>query len=110
MNSEELEMWKDGVFEHCHYLETLVNDRKTLKGLIEEHLKQFFDWDEIEYSKDFDVITMKWAHDAQPVIYNTKIGELGMDWIIKAEYDDLAYRIVVIEIYPFGLPVEDVGD
>ena len=103
MNTDELSSWRDGVNEHISMVDTLVNDRKILKNLIEEHLKQFFDWDSIEYNKDFSEITMKWDKDCHPIIKHEKINELMMDWCISVGYDDNAFRIVVIEVYPFGL-------
>lgn len=103
MDKERLEQWKDGVMEHCKYVQDMIKQRKLLKEHIEEHLSQFFDWESIEYSKDFDVITLTWAYGHNPIIYHDKIGELNMDWTIKAEYDDKAFRVVVIEVHPFGI-------
>ena len=106
MDKDTLEQWKDGVMEHTINVQQMIKERKLLKKHIEEHLSQFFKWNDIDYSKDFDVITLKWDRDVNPVIKKEKIHELGIDWIIRAGYDDQAFRIVVIELYPFGLPKE----
>ena len=102
-NLEELENWRDAVGIHMDALDTIINDRKILKNSIEAHLKSCFDWDDIEYNKDFTVITLKWEYGHNPVIRHENISELNMDWIIRADYDDEAFRIVVVEVYPFGI-------
>ena len=99
----ELETWKKAVNEHIDMLNSLVDDRKSLKKSIEEHLKSCFEWDDIEYNRDFSVITLKWDKDTSPVIYHDKISELGMDWSIHADYDENAFKIIVVEVYPWGV-------
>lgn len=101
-----LSEWKEAVSIHMDALDTLINDRKILKNSIEEHLKLCFEWDDIEYNRDFSVITLKWQYNHNPVIKHDKICQLDMDWIIRADYDDEAFRIVVVEIYPFGITGE----
>jgi len=103
MNKEQFQEWQKGVKEHISHLNNTVEERKILKEILENHLKQFFNFDEIEYDREFQKILLKWDRIANPVIRNDNIGNLGMDWIIRADYDDQAFRIVVIEIYPFGL-------
>ena len=58
MNSEELEMWKESVFEHTRMMETLVNDRVAIKELMSNHLKQYFEYDEIKFDDLFNKITL----------------------------------------------------
>lgn len=99
----ELETWKNAVSIHLDSLESIIEDRKILKNSIETHLKSCFDWDDIEYNKDFTVITLKWEYNHNPVIRHENISELNMDWIIRADYDDKAFRIVIVEVYPFGI-------
>ena len=103
MNLEEFRTWQDGVCEHIRMLDQMVDDRKILKEIIEKHLKQFFDYDDIEYDREFNKITLKWDKGTSPVIKNDMIADLHMDWIIRADYDDNAFRVVVVEVYPFGL-------
>ena len=103
-----LDTWKKAVDEHISILDQTIEDRNTLKKSIEEHLSQFFEWEEIEYNRDFTIITLSWAYDKSPVIKADKISDLKMDWIINADYDDKANRIVVIELYPWG--VEEVDN
>ena len=100
-----LDTWKKAVDEHISILDQTIEDRNTLKKSIEEHLSQFFEWEEIEYNRDFTVITLSWAYGVSPVIKADKISDLKMDWIINADYDDKANRIVTVEIHPWG--VED---
>ena len=103
----EIETWKSSVKTHREYIDTIIEVRKTLKNQIEEHLKSIFNWDNIEYSTDLSVITLSWDYPSSPVIRHDRISDLGMDMIIHADYDDRANRIVVIEIYPFGVVGED---
>ena len=107
MNRDELELWREAVFVHSKQRDDLVNDRKEIKSRLEAHLKQFFSFDEIEYCDfDFNKIELKFKRDVSPVIPKN-IGELNMDWIISTGYDDKAFSIVVIEIYPFSIIEEN---
>lgn len=110
MNKEELRRWQDGVLEHCQNVQDMIRERNLLKEHFEEHLSNFFDWNSIKYDKDFNKIELSWEYGHNPVI-KQDIGDLGMEWIIRADYDDKAFRIVVIEVYPFGLPeIEEEED
>lgn len=109
MDSEEFRQWQDAVLLHCQERDRIVNDRRELKSLLEAHLQQFFKYDSIEFDKDFNKIELKWKSGVNPVI-RTGIDDLGMEWIIKASTDDKAFRIVVVELYPFGVPEGYVED
>ena len=98
-----LENWRKAVDEHISIVDQTIEDRNALKQSIEEHLSQFFTWEEIEYNRDFTVIKLKWAYGVSPIIKADKISDLKMDWIISADYDDKANRIVLIEVYPWGV-------
>ena len=102
----EIENWKSSVNNHREYLNTIIEVRKTLKNQMEEHLKSVFDYNSIEFSTDLSVITMSWLPYTSPIIYHDKICDLNMDWVIEADYDDRANRIVVIKVYPFGVTGE----
>ena len=105
MNIDE---WKNGVREHIYSLNTIIKERQILKELIKDYLSQFFDFDSWETNRDFSKIILKWDKNHNPVINEeSNISELGMDWIITAEYDDEANRIVVIELYPWGIEEDD---
>ena len=95
--------WRTAVADHIASLDHLINDRAILKDELEKHLSQFFEWDNIEYNRDFTVITLSWEKDVNPVIKSDKISELGMDWIIKTGRDESAFSIVMVEIYPWGV-------
>ena len=112
MNSKELDMWKNGVDEHLQLVKQVVDERIALKTHMEEHLRGFFDgFVEIDFSQNLDVISLKWAYETSPIIKNDIIGNLGMDWEITTDYNDDAFKVVVIRIYPFGIPMEeDSGD
>lgn len=105
---EEIRVWRNDVMTHTRTVETIVHDRVILKSCIEEHLKQFFNWDKIEYDRIFNKITLKWSKENNPIIRHDKIHELGMDWEIRTDYDDEAFGIVAIDVYPFGF--EGIGD
>lgn len=104
MTPNELEQWRKAVDVHMESLQTIIDDRKTLKNSMEAHLKTVFDWDDIEYNKDFTVITLKWKRDTHPIVDKDRICQLNMHFLIRADYDDNAFKIVVIDVYPFGIP------
>ena len=108
MDNQALDMWKEAVFVHTKQRNELVNDRKEIKSRLEAHLKQFFDYDSIEYCDfDFNKIKLKWKRNVSPVI-SENIGDLGMPWIISTGYDDGAFSIVIIEVYPFGMEENEI--
>ena len=104
MNHEELELWKESVFEHTRMMETLVNDRVAIKVLISNHLKQFFEYDEIKFDDLFNKIILKWDYRNNPVINPDDLIGLGMEFIISHDYSETLGHGVIIELYPFGLP------
>lgn len=106
MNLEEFRQWQDAVMEHSKMMETLVDDRVTIKELISNHLKQFFDYDEISFDDLFNKIILKWSYKNDPVIQLDKLDGLNMDFIISHDYSEQLGHGVVIELYPFGLPEE----
>lgn len=106
VNSDELKLWQEGVFEYSETLKNLVEGRRKLIELLTEHLSQFFAWDSIEFDREFNKITLYYERDVGAVIKSDKMSDLGMDWIVRPDFDDKAFRIIKIEIYPFGLPVE----
>lgn len=106
MNKLSVDAWKSGVNDYVEALDTIHNDEQILKDSFEKHIREFFDFDTIEYNKKFTKITLRWKRDHHPVIRHTTIHRLGMDWIISADYDDKAFRIVKVELYPFELPKE----
>lgn len=107
MDKESLRKWQDAVMLNCQALETVLNDRVTLKDLMEEHLKEFFEgYVLIEFDKDFNKITLKWEYQHDPIIKVDRIKDLGMDFIISHSYDSKYGEGVVLELYPFGLPPE----
>lgn len=107
MNTEEFKQWQDAVLMHCQERDRIVNDRIELKKVLEAHLQQFFKYDSIDFDKDFNKITLKWSKEVSPVI-KENIKDLGMEWIISTGHDDMAFNIVVVEVYPFGVPEECV--
>lgn len=111
MNSKELDLWRNGVDEHLELVKQVVDERVALKTHIESHLRDFFDgFSEIDFSQKLDVITLKWDYKVSPIIKTDVIADLGMDWIITNGYNDDAFNVIVIEVYPFGIPAEDEGD
>lgn len=104
MNEEEFREWQGGVTEHISHLETLTTDRKLLKRLFEEHIKEYFDFDSsrdiIKYSRDFKTIKIIFFTDNN-VVMPKKIDGLHMPWSIQADGGS-----VIVELYPFGLEKE----
>lgn len=99
----DLEKWRMAVNEHMSIVDQSLEDRQILKQRIEEHLSQFFEWDDIEYNRDLSTIILKWAKNVNPVIKADNISDIGMDWIIRTGRDEDAFSIVEIEIYPWGV-------
>lgn len=104
MNSEEIEMWKDDVMVHCQTITTVLNDRRIIKKVMENHLREFFDYDMIEFDKDFNVITLKWSYDNEPTIKPHELLGLGMDFVISSDFSEELGLTAIIKIYPFGVP------
>lgn len=100
-----LDQWNQAVDEHLKMVDSLIEDRITLKNMFNEHLRKFFDYDSIEYSKDLRVISMRWDYGREVSIDNDFISELGMDWLISTEFTDKLGYGVVVTIYPFGKEV-----
>ena len=106
MNIDVFKVWQESVVEHMDFLSKLVDDKILLKKTIEEHLSEFFEWDEIEYDNDFRKIVLKWEYRNHPVIKTEKINELLMDFIIADDFTSNGSHGIVVELYPFGLPKE----
>lgn len=106
VNSDELRLWEEGVFEYSNNLKNVVDDRAKLKELLEEHLSQFFKWDKIVFDREFNRIKLYYKRDTGAVIKSENMSNLGMDWIVQPDYDDEAFKIIRIDVYPFGLPEE----
>ena len=104
MNIEEIELWKESVFEHTHTLDLLANDRIAIKDLMRDHLKQYFKFDRIEFHDNFNRILLKFDYMNNPVIEPEDLVDLGMEFIITHDYSEELGHGVVIEVYPFGLP------
>lgn len=103
MELEEFATWKEAVALHMDTLDAIITDRKILKNSMEDHLKMCFEWDEIEYNRDFSIITLKWTEYNTPIIHHDKICQLNMDWSIESNYDDE----IIIKVYPFGIKEDD---
>jgi hypothetical protein len=107
MDKNDFLTWVGAVEEHMNCLDRIIEDRLLLKKMIQDHLKQFFNWDEIEFNRDFSEITLV-VHslDASDgfIIDPEKIGELMMHWAIEP-YGDYSFKVIV---YPFGVPNDEV--
>lgn len=108
MISDRLNSWREDVLHHRRILDTIARDRIVIKDVMIEFLQQFFDFDEIQFTNDFDKITMKWSYEHEPIIKPSALVDLGMDFIISHDYSETLGHGVIITIYPFGLPEEDV--
>ena len=106
MIDTEIDAWRNGVGEYITQRNQIIEDRVLLKQLFEEHIKKFFTYKHIEFSGDFDVITLHWEYNHDPVIRLDSIKGLGMDFIISHRFKGELGDGVCIELYPFGLPEE----
>lgn len=109
MNIDEIKTWKSGVDALLTELDDLVKTRNDFRDVLKKHLDQVFGgYESMEFKNDLTEVTIKYAYENNPVIKPETIHKLGMDWIIEAGYDDKAFRIVIIKIYPFGLEEGDI--
>ena len=106
MNKDELRQWEDAVLEHCKMKTTIISDRRDIEDLMKSHLSQYFDWDKIEFDENFDTIKLYWRYGSEPLIKIREIRDLGMDFFMNNEYDDVLGQCNTIIIYPFGVPKE----
>lgn len=108
MNLEELRIWQDSVMEHCQMMKSVMDDRRVIKNVMINHLKQFFEFDEIIFSNDFNKITLKWRYDNDPIINPVELSKLGMEFKVSNDYSESLGHGVILELYPFGcIEVDD---
>ena len=103
VDDNEFITWVGATQEHMNALDRLIEDRKLLKNLIENHLREFFDFEESEFNRDMSVISLKISNEYTH-IRSEKLSELHMDWAIVINYDGYGIDSVAIEVYPFGVP------
>ena len=104
LNLEEFRSWQDGVMVYSEAKRNLDKDKSMIQSIITDHLKQFFDFDEIDFSENFNRISLKYHKGCGAVIRADNIKNLNMDWTVIPSIDNCANRIIVIEVFPFGLP------
>lgn len=102
MDKNEFLTWVGAVEEHINCLDRIIEDRKLLKKMIVNHLEQFFKWSDIDFNRDFSVITLTVYEDM--IVNPENLSDLMMHWEIQS-YDYNCFRIVV---YPFGVPNDEV--
>lgn len=95
-----LENWMKAVALHRDQVDSILEDRKTLKNSIKEFLKSVFDFDEIEFSTDFTKITLLWDYPRNPSFTQEKINDFPFDWEVKNTYEG---GDIAIDVYPWGL-------
>ena len=96
MNEKVLDAWIKATGEHIEMISTIVKDRRLLKDMIEDHLSQFFDWDDIEYDRDFSEITLTFKDE---LVIKKDTSKLLMPFRIYGTYD----KCIKVEVYPKGL-------
>lgn len=103
MNSTQLEFWKRATEEHIQSVRTLMIDDREIKEMFVEHLRQFFiGFEMVEFSKDFRVVTMKWAWDDEIEINKNIIGDFNMDWILRTGSSSDGGANINVVVFPFG--------
>lgn len=111
MNLEEYRQWQDDVMENSRMAQTIIHDKVVLKELMTSHLKEFFDFDDIEYTPDFNKIILKWNYTNDPIIYDPlKLKDLNMGFIITHGYSSELGSGIRIELYPFGLSKDVINN
>lgn len=98
----DIEMWKKTVQENTRDINSLVKDRIELKEIFETYLKEFFNFDEIDFSQNCDRISLKWRHNSTPNINKKSIDRLDMDWAITTGFSDNLGMGIIVEIFPWG--------
>ncbi len=103
MNSTQLEFWKRATEEHITTIKAIMSDDKEIKEMFIEHLRKFFDgFEAIDFSTDFERVTMIWAWDDDVIINKDTIGDFEMDWIITKGASSDGGTGINIVVYPWG--------
>ena len=99
MDLNEIGNWKNAVEIHVDQVKAIVEDRKTLKNLMEGFLKAYFNFDEIEFNNDFSKISLLWDFPNEPTFTQEQIKDFPFEWKVNSNRSD----DVQIDIYPWGL-------
>ena len=78
LNLEEFRSWQDGVMVYSEAKRNLDKDKSMIQSIITDHLKQFFDFDEIDFSENFNRISLKYHKDCGAVIRADNIKNLNV--------------------------------
>lgn len=102
-----LDDWRTDVNKHNEIMRTLVDDRLKIKEWMIDYLKQFFKFDEIQFTDCFEKIILKWSYEHNPMMNPKDLEDLGMSFVINHDYSDTLGHGVIIELYPFGYVDEE---
>ena len=98
----DLELWKEGVMENSHDLNTLISHRVELKRAFEEYIRKFFDFQEIDFDNNLNKITIRWRWSRKVVFEPKVFKEFELDWCIGIGHNDVLGQCLEVDIYPFG--------
>lgn len=96
----DLENWMKAVVIHRDQVDSILEDRKTLKNSMTEFLKSVFEFDEIEFSMDFTKITLLWDFPRNPTFTHEQIKDFPFDWEVNNDYEG---GDIAVDVYPWGL-------
>ena len=103
LNDTEFKVLQDSIMEYCTAKSKLDDEKEAIKSILTNHLKKFFDFEDIHFHDKFDKIPLRLKNGDGAVI-RTNISELRMDWSVRSSIDRRANRILIIDVYPFRLP------
>ena len=89
----DIEEWRGEVENHNKIVSTILSDRKILKNHMEEFLKSYFNFNNLEFSNDLKEIKVSFDY--------------GEEVALKKSLKDFPFKIIIefgcdnIRIYPF---------
>ena len=97
----DLENWKTDVQTHTETVKVALSDRRILQEYMSNYLKKFFDYDDIEFSQNFQKIKLLFNVNQYSTVTPKNIGELNLYWRIALGFTEELGTTIVIEVYPF---------
>lgn len=97
----DIDSWKSEAENLNQVVSTMMKDRKFLKNYLSEYLKNFFDYDSIEFSENFHRVVLLFNVNHVSLVTPKNIGKLDMLWKIGTGFTDEYGTTINIVVYPF---------
>ena len=93
-----LENWRKDAHNLNAVVETTIKDKEILQRSMGFYLKQIFDYDEIDFSENFEKIRLYFDKDTPVKVADT---DIDLSWEITTSFTDKFGFGVAIDVYPF---------